>query len=282
MRHPSELLITTLLVDNKSDEQIRAAVIEFGLPPILEEQTAYLADMRASVRARRPAGFTGQRDVDRKFLRELHIERLYRPDAITLTAMRLLSMPALRHDLLMALAGRVDTRDICAHLSARHNVDMNADVLRTIRHYFFNVDYVGPHDWARYMDEEDPAAADIIACAHGGPLAAAYRVGIERNAQIKDAVHDIVTAISASVQEMRHWETSTAKVRALGDAMSALARAHAVVNTSDQELAAVAAELRQFKLARSMERPKPLALLPRETRALPMPRQHEKVLDDDD
>lgn len=282
MRHPSELLIVSLLVDNKSDDQVRNTVLEYGLPPITDEQLGYLADLRARVRVGRPAKFDGSHAEDKKYLRTLQIERLYTPDALTLTALRYLSLPVLRRDIFMGLVGRVDTRDLCAHLSARHNIDLNADVLRTIRHYFYNVDHVGIHEWTRYLDEEDPATAELLACAHGGPLSAAYRLGMERNVQIKDAVYAVVSAVQASVAEMRDWETSPAKVRALAEAMSTLARAHAVINTSDQELAAVAAELRQFKLARSLERPKPLALLPKEMRALPAPARKESILDDDD
>lgn len=281
MRHPSELLIISLLVDGKSDSQVTAMVAEYGLPPVTEEQIAYIADLRARVKARKPAGFTGARTEDKKYLRELSVERIYRPDADMLSVLRMLSLPALRHDIFMALAGRVDVRDTCTHLSAKHNVDLTADALRMLRHYFFNVDNVGPHDWGRYLDEEDPSSADIISCAHGGPLAATYRLGMERNTQIKDAIRDVVDAVHASVHEMRKWETSPVKVRALSDAMTTLARAHAVINTSDQELAAVAAELRQFKLARSLERPRPLALLPKESPRALLPAPNREVVPKD-
>ena len=76
MRHPSELLIISLLVDGKSDSQVTAMVAEYGLPPVTEEQIAYIADLRARVKARKPAGFTGARTEDKKYLRELSVERI--------------------------------------------------------------------------------------------------------------------------------------------------------------------------------------------------------------
>ena len=85
----------------------------------------------------------------------------------------------------------------------------------------------------------------------GGASAAAYRLGLDQNITIRDAVQEAVTAIYATLREIRAWPASPQKVKALSDAVSSLSKAHSVINTADQELASVAKELRQFKLEKS-------------------------------
>jgi len=271
MRHPSELFIVSLLVDQKSDAEVRRLVTAFGLPELSDELLGYLADLRATVIASRPMGFTGVRADDRKFLRAINVDGLYHPDVYTTRALQILQRPALRRDVLLGIMGRIDLRDLAAHTASKHDMEIDTATLRALRHYYFNVDIVDPRDWAALLDEEDPEAAMMTACLDGGPITAAYRIGLDRASNVKDAVYEIVAAVHATVHEVKNWKTSPEKVRVLADSMSTLARAHAVINTADQELAAVATELRQFKLSRSTERPLPLALLSKEMRALPAP-----------
>lgn len=271
MRHPSELFIVSLLVDQKSDTEVRRLVTAFGLPGLTDELLGYLADLRATVIASRPAGFTGARAEDRKFLRAMNVDGLYHPDVFTTRALQILQRPALRRDVLLGIMGRVDLRDLTAHASNKHDVEIDTATLRALRHYYFNVDVVDPRDWAALLSEDDPDTDTMTACLEGGPITAAYRIGLDRAANVKDAVYEIVAAVQATVHEVKNWKTTPEKVRVLADSMSTLARAHAVINTADQELAAVATELKQFKLSRSTDRPLPLALLSKDMRALPAP-----------
>lgn len=270
MRHPSELFIVSLLVDQRSDSQVRNLVVASGLPPISDDALPYLAELRARVSATRPAGFTGARPEDRKFLREMNVDGLFHPDKITLGALQVLERPTLRRDVLLCFMGRLDMRDIRDHMSGKYDMDIDIASLRALRHYYFNVDIVDPQDWASLLGEDNPDSDAMTACLVGGPITAAYRIGLDRATNVKDVVYDVVSAVRASLHEIRDWKTTPEKIKMLSESMSTLARAHAVINTADQELAAVASELRQFKLSRGIEKPLPLALLSKEApRALP-------------
>lgn len=271
MRHPSELFIVSLLVDQKSDAEVRRLVDAFGLPSLSDEMTAYIADLRAQTLALRPVGFTGARADDRKYLRAMNVDGLYHPDAHTLRALQVLSNPSMRRDVLLGFMGRIDLRDLAAHLGRKYDMDVEQPTLRALRHYYFNVDIVDPRDWAELLPEDSANTSALMACLDGGPITAAYRIGLDRATNVKDAVYEIVAAVHATVHEVKNWQTTHEKVRILADSMSTLARAHTVLNSADQELAAVATELKQFKLSRSAERPLPLALLSKDMRALPSP-----------
>ena len=271
MRHPSELFIVSLLVDQKSDAEVRRLVDAFGLPSLSDEMTAYIADLRAQTLALRPVGFTGARPDDRKYLRAMNVDGLYHPDAHTLRALQVLSNPSMRRDVMLGFMGRIDLRDLAAHLGRKYDMDVEQPTLRALRHYYFNVDIVDPRDWAELLPEDSANTSALMACLDGGPITAAYRIGLDRATNVKDAVYEIVAAVHATVHEVKNWQTTHDKVRILADSMSTLARAHTVLNSADQELAAVATELKQFKLSRSTERPLPLALLSKDMRALPSP-----------
>jgi len=276
MRHPSELFILSLLVDQKSDAEVRRLVAASGLPELTDDMTHYLADLRAQTLALRPLGFTGARPDDRKYLRALNVDGLHHPDAHTLRALQVLSNPSMRRDVLLGFMGRVDMRDLSAHVTRKYDIEVEQPTLRALRHYYFNVDIVDPRDWATMLPEESADTSALLACLDGGPITAAYRIGLDRATNVKDAVYDIVAAVHATVHEVKGWQTTTEKVRVLADSMATLARAHAVLNSADQELAAVATELRQFKLSRSNERPLPLALLSKDMRALPAPEKEKQ------
>jgi hypothetical protein len=111
-------------------------------------------------------------------------------------------------------------------------------------------------------------ATGYEACLVGGASVASYRIGIEQNVTIREVVKEAVTALYVSLQEIKHWPASSSKIKVLSDTVSALAKAHVVINTADQELAAVAAELRQFKLAKNNNKPIPLAVLTKQQEKL--------------
>jgi hypothetical protein len=271
MRHPSELFILSLLVDQRTDAEVRRLVEAFGLPPLTDEALPYIAELRARAYATRPVGFTGARTEDRRYLREMHVDGLHHPDMYATRALSVLQLPAARTDLFLGLIGRVNPRELASHLSNKHGLTVCTQTLRVLKHYYFNVDIIGIDEWAALLPEGGVDSARMVACLEGGPITAAYRIGLDRASNVKDAVYDIVAAVHATVQEVRNWETTPEKVRVLADSMSTLARAHTVLNTADMELAAVATELRQFKLSRSAEKPLPLALLSKDMRALPAP-----------
>jgi hypothetical protein len=211
------------------------------------------------------------------FLRALNVDGIYHPDKTVTQCLQILERPTVRRDVLLGFMGRVDHRDLSMHMARKHDLDVGPQVLRTLRHYYFNVDIVDPGDWGDLLDEEDPNTRHMMACMDGGPITTAYRIGLDRATNVKDAVYEVVAAVNSTIHEIKNWDTTPEKMRMLSDSMSVLAKAHAVINTADQELATIASELKQFKLARSVERPLPLALLSKEMRALPAPAEKEKT-----
>lgn len=263
MRHPSEAFIKSLMVMGKTDDQVRTTLIEFGLPETTDEHVEYLVGLRLDVVNKLPKGYTGARDEDRDFLKKHQIDGLVHPDATVAQCASILARPHARRDIFMGLLGRIDAEDLARHVSRKHNVDVTFTHVRAIEHYYFNVNIVSPFDWFDIFGRmpSELEATGMNACFTGGPVVAAYRLGIERQVTIKEAVSEVVQALYTTLHEIRNEPASPAKLKMLSDTMGALAKAHSVLNTSDQELAAVASELRTLKLAKSNKKPIPLALL---------------------
>lgn len=263
MRHPSELFIISLLVDNRSKEDINGLLEEYHLPRLLESQEVYIAQLRMRVLDSKPSSFSGGSPEDRSYLRDLNVDGLYHPDTLVASATAINNYPAMQKEIMLALLGRVDLTDLARHVGDKYDYDVDMQTLRVYRHYYFNPDLVSYGDWALFfenMPNEDDVTI-MTSCLNGGPIVAAHRIGIERNTTIKDAVNEVVQSLYVTLHEIKNWPASPAKIKMLSDTMGALARAHSVVNTSDQELAAIAAELKRFKLAKNVEKPKPLAML---------------------
>lgn len=263
MRHPSERFLKSLLLMNKTDDEIRELIIEYGLPPLSDEYVEYLTRLRVNTLAMMPKGYTGGREEDRKFLIENSIDGVVHPDTVVARATSLLDLPYIRRDVFLGLLGRVDPEELASHITHKFGQDISAVHINTVKHYYFDVDIVSPEDWfdifSRIPNEIESQTQH--ACLVGGAVVAAYRLGMERTITIKDAVTEVVKALHTTVHEVKDWPASPAKIKLLSDAMGSLAKAHAVLNTSDQELAAVASELRTFKLSRNASKPTPLALL---------------------
>jgi hypothetical protein len=263
MRHPSEYFIKSLIVSGKLDKEIRELLLEFGLPELTAEYTDYMSNLRADTLLDQPGPYTGIRDEDRDFLVRHKIDGLLHPDCNVAHTTTLLALPYVRRDIFLGLLGRIDSGDLSEHISHKYNVDAQYVHVAAIAHYYFNVEIVSPDEWHAIFSRvvSDQESQLHYSCLMGGPVVASYKLGIERHVSIKDAVHEVVRALHTTLHEIKDRPASPAKLKMLSETMSALAKAHMVLNTSDQELAAVASELKTFKLSRNTKKPIPLALL---------------------
>jgi hypothetical protein len=267
MKHPSELFIKFLLVSGYKDDSIKETLKEYGLPPILEEMhDGYLDKLRADILIQSPKNFTLADDSEEaiKFLNSFKIYGLIHPDSSVNACLKILDNPQARMDTFLGLLGKIDETELCTHIGAKFRLDdITPRVIQLLSHYYFDVNTLSTSEWAKIFESmQDGNDSDgYAACLRGGAIVACYRIGIERNVTIKEVVKEAVTALYVSLQEVRGWPASSSKIKVLSDTVSALAKAHVVINTADQELAAVAAELRQFKLARNSSKPLPLSAL---------------------
>ena len=263
MRHPSERFITSLLITGKSDDEIIESIAEHGLPSLGAVYGDYLTKLRLSVIPNMPKGYTGYRDEDRAYLKALGVDGLIHPDSIVTRALTLLELPFVRRDAFLGVLGRVDYDTLANHLGDKVGRAVTATHISTLKHYYYDVDMLSPDQWFDIfsMIPNETESATHHACLVGGPIVASYKLGLDRHVTVKEAVQEVVSALYTTLYEVRDWPASPAKVKLLSDTMGSLAKAHSVLNTSDQELAAVASELRTFKLARSTAKPKPFALL---------------------
>lgn len=263
MRHPSERFVKSLLIQGKNDDDIKEAVLSYGLPPLTDAHTDYLVRLRLEVVPNIPAGYTGFQDADRAFLRSEGIDGLIHPDPVSTTVLTILEMPFTRRDALLGILGRIDADDLSEHLGNKLGKTINAAHVNALKHYYYDVDMLSPDQWFDVFSAIPNEIESQLyhSCLVGGPIVAAYKLGLERHVTVKEAVQEVVSALYTTLHEIKDWPASPAKIKLLSDTMGSLAKAHNVLNTSDQELAAVASELRTFKLARSNTRPKPFALL---------------------
>jgi hypothetical protein len=263
MRHPSERFIKSLIIDGKNDDQIKSQIVTFGLPELSDMFTDYLIELRVNTLPSLPSGYTGFRESDRVYLRDNGIDGLIHPDDVTIKVLSILQMPFVRRDALLGILGRIDPDNLAVHLGDKLGLSLTAAHVNALKHYYYDVDMLSPDQWFDIFSTitNETEANTHHACLVGGPIVASYKLGLERHITVKEAVQEVVAALYTTLHEIKDWPASPAKVKLLSDTMGSLARAHSVLNTSDQELAAVASELRTFKLARSTTKPKPFALL---------------------
>ncbi len=257
--HPSELFIKSLIVQGKTDEEVDSTLDEYGLPPIDEDNSEYLPNLRKSMGSI-PMGDLAQ--IDANYLREQKIYFLVHTDSVVAACTRILDNQAVKRDVYVSILGRVSANDLSLHLLDIYGLDVSEETIRAFKHYYFNIDKLSSDDWSTILPQlpgNDPTYYE--SAMNGGATVAAYRLGRDVNVSIRDAVKEAVTGLYVSLQEIRHWSASPSKVKVLSDTVSALSKAHNVISTADAELASVAHELRQFKLARSQSKPASLNAL---------------------
>jgi hypothetical protein len=274
MRHPSELFIKHLILLKYDEDKIKELLDEHGLPPLLEEGHAgYIDTLTLDINSKMPAGFFigDLSDSSLKFLKDIKVYGLVHPDQTTLNCLAILDNPQARREMYLGLLGKISETELSAHMSRKFKLDCVSDrVVQVFSHYYFNCDLLAIHEWCELFEKMQSGndATGYEACLVGGASVASYRIGIEQNITIREVVKEAVTALYVSLQEIKHWPASSSKIKVLSDTVSALAKAHVVINTADQELAAVAAELRQFKLAKNNNKPIPLAVLTKQQEKL--------------
>jgi hypothetical protein len=260
MRHPSELFIKSLLVRGKHDDDVVNTLSQYGLPTIpVDHASLYLADLMGSL-GTIPDDLFESSSVN--YLKEHKIHYLIHPDSVVSACTRLLDNNSIKRDVYVSLLGRVSAEDLSVHLLDAYGLDVSEETIKSFKHYYFDVDRMSIDDWAGILESLPGGDASYYASAlDGGATVAAYRLGRELNVSIRDAVKEAVTGLYVSLHEIRHWSASPSKVKVLSDTVSALAKAHNVISTADAELASVAHELRQFKLARNNTKPASLNAL---------------------
>ncbi len=271
IKHPSELFIKHLINLSFDEDAIKQSLKDFGLPPILDSQSTYIDDLRRDLEANKPKSFSiaDTSDDSIAYLKHHKIYHLLHPDSTVLSCVQVFDNPQARRDIFMGILGRIDEMQLVSHLNRKFSLDISVRTLQIIKHYYFNSDSVSSEDWAELFSNM-PGGTDATgfeSCLSGGASVASYRIGIEQNITIREVVKEAITALYVSLQEIKHWPASSSKIKVLSDTVSALAKAHVVMNTADQELAAVASELKQFKLARNNSKPIPLDILNKQGKA---------------
>jgi len=251
--HPSRLFILSLVFRGKNNNQIDDILAEYGLPGIPEDfKFDYLDKLKEVIHSKTIEDFDVTSSQYKDFIKEHKIYYLLHPDSVLSSCTKLLDHHSVKNDLYLALMGRLDLEDVVLFLNKVYKLESTVRMLQVFKHYYFDVDCLNASDWAHILPEIPGVdSASLSATLAGGASAAAYRLGLEQNITIREAVQEAVTAIYATLREIRSWPASPQKVKALSDAVSSLSKAHSVINTADQELASVAKELKQFKLEKS-------------------------------
>ena len=253
--HPSKLFIKYLIFSGKNLREVIDTLATYGLPAIPEEFqlelfNAYTAELENKIISSLKVG----KELE-DFVVKHKINYLVHPDSVLTACTRILDNKSCKTDLYMALIGRVDSEETTEYLNATYSLDISEATVKAFKHYYFDVDSMSHSDWVHILPVIDGAdEPSMMSCLVGGASAAQYRLGMEQNVTIREAVQEAVTAIYATLREVRSWPATPQKVKVLADAVASLNKAHSVINTADQELASVAKELRQFKLDKSAER----------------------------
>lgn len=261
MRHPSERFIKSLIVREKTNDEIQDLLIECGLPPIVQEhRDAYLTHLSNEMDIPKDLDLYNASGV--KYLKEQDIYYLVHPDAMVASCTRVLDCAAARRDIFVSLLGRMPTEDVADHLNDTFDLEITDQTIRALGHYYFDVNLLSYDEWAALLPTIPNGTQEYYeSVLHGGAAVAAYRLGKEQHISVREAIQSAIAGLYVSLQEVKHWPASPMKIKVLSDTVSALAKAHNVITTADAELASVAQELRQFKLAKNAKRPVSLKML---------------------
>ena len=251
--HPSRLFIKSLVFRGKSTGEISDILDSYSLPQLPDTMKHdYISTLANELGGKTLASMTPSDSGYKDFLKEQKIYYLMHPDSVLLACTRLLDAHSVKSDLYISLMGRIQEDDVVSYINRTYKLDVTVRILQVFKHYYFDVDLLTASDWSELIPTLSGVdAASMDATIVGGASAAAYRLGLDQNITIRDAVQEAVTAIYATLREIRVWPASPQKIKALSDAVASLSKAHSVINTADQELASVAKELKQFKLEKS-------------------------------
>ena len=263
--HPSRLFIKSLLFRGKTASEVEGVLEEYGLPCLPDTMKYdYISKITGELGGNTLASMDHGSKEYKDFLKEHRIFYLIHPDSVLFACNRLLDAQSVKSDLYISLMGRIHEDDVVSYINRTYRLDVTVRMLQVFKHYYFDVDLLTASDWAELIPEiEGVDAVSMNATIVGGAAAAAYRLGLDQNITIREAVQEAVTAIFATLREIRVWPASPQKIKALSDAVASLSKAHSVINTADQELASVAKELKQFKLEKTNARPVNLKTLTR-------------------
>lgn len=265
MKHPSQYFIRWLVVQGHAFEATNEQLKTNGLPempPRMEESFYALTD---TIWGQLPKDLNlndpkHKPSVD--FLREQEIYNLAHPDKYSIFALRILECGPAKRDIILALLGRLKKSEIVIIANEVHELDINEKTVNAFAHYYFNVKLLTLTEWSQLMPSFAFQDTDqYLSALHGGPVVAAYRLNKAKNVSIRDTMQTAVEALYATLSEIRNWPATVDKVKILAETVGALSKAHMVMNTSDQELATVAKELKQFKISRNANKPISLQLL---------------------
>ena len=261
MKHPSHLFIKSLVLRGKPPQEIIDTIHEMGLPRMEDAALMeYVVDITKKYKGRLVSDFVQGSDELKEMLTSERVFFLFHPNEITAACARILDHGSARRDAYISLIGRMTPQAIADHLNKSYDLDISSRVVTIFMTYYFDCGGFSYEDWAQLLPHL-PGGDEIYykSALDGGAAVVAYKLGLEQNVAVKDAIRLAVEGLYASLLEIKGWPASPSKIKILSDTVSALAKAHAVVNSADQELATVATELRQFKLDRK-QRPNTIPL----------------------
>lgn len=265
MKHPSHYFIKWLIVQGHTFEPANAIMKDHGLPEMPDRLEDSFYKFTDEVWADLPADFTYVDPMHKPssdFLKRQDIYNLAFPTKHTIAALRVLEYGPAKRDIVIALLGRIKKQEIISIANDVHGLDIDEKVIDALAHYYYNVKILTLSEWAQLMPSFAAQETDqYLSALNGGPVVAAYRLNRAKNVTIRETMQTAVDALFATLSEIRNWPATTDKVKILAETVGALAKAHTVMNTSDQELATIAKELKQFKLARNATKPVSLQVL---------------------
>jgi len=264
MKHPSLYYIKYLILQDMDAVSINTHLKELGLPVMTKVILEDFNTFKTALIARTPRDFN-MMDKDSaisiSFLKKEEIYNLVYPNADVIACTRVLSCGQAKRDLILGLIGKLPMTELLRVVNI-HNLDISEKTIIAFKHYYVNVSVLTVAEWSALIPTfASKDTEQFMATLQGGPAVAAYKLGLSKNATIRDTIQIAVDSIYSTIMEIRHWPASVDKVKMLAEIVGALSKAHDVMNSSDQELATVAKELRKFKMAKTQNKPVSLKVL---------------------
>lgn len=250
-KHPAENLIKYFLVRDMTDGEVQKKLEDWGF---LTADPTTLPLLRSSV-AQRPEGFNPGDRAHRPsvtWLRQLGLYELFHPSEAMEEAWQVLGEPEQRLAAEQILLARLDLKIAAQKVNAKHNWHFTEKMLKTYRHFFWNVPSLTFDEWGRYMYNRTALYDRYMGLLMATPKLAFYHLRLDTTVESKQMIKDTQDIAYFTLMELAQKPgVSIDKVKGISMLGKLINECHQSLSTSDMALKDV---LKQFEHWR-MEHP---------------------------
>lgn len=214
--HPATFYIKFLLAERHSEGglsngEANSALASLGINPVEPDEFDRLnASFRSSVPSTFMFNNRGHAETS-EFMRKERIFQLWAPSNGERDVFDFLLLARPRETAQVLLIGGLGYDDIAEKVTSKYrlNVSVKESTIKTLFHYFWNVDIATTAEWSTYL-HDDPMRHSYMSALRGGPKHALFKAGFDPEVGGKDVLRNAYMHAHFRLDETRHMNTDPA------------------------------------------------------------------------